>query len=218
MEDTRCGGWSCQTCHFAENEQWHPERPQGVEGPARNEMSARTKSGIFIIAPIGGEIGERIAEVQRKHDPRIVKLGPPHLTIAGSSGTGPIASGTSVEELRERLDLIASSTAPIAVRFGRPTRFMQTEIVVLPLDPHGPLRTLHERIKTSGLRMAQPRFFFTPHVTLSLYRELPKDVLASLLVERFDEPVTIDRIEAHLTRDTGESKRLLTLPLKGVGP
>lgn len=178
-------------------------------------MTHSTKSGIFIIAPIGGEIGERIAEAQRKHDPRIVKLGPPHLTIAGSSGMGPIVSSTTVEALREHLEPIASTTAPIALRFGRPTRFMQTEIVVLPLDPHGPLRTLHERIKTSGLRAAKPRFFFTPHVTLSLYRELPRDVLASLLAMRFDESVTIDRIEAHLTRDTGESKHLVTLPLGG---
>jgi 2'-5' RNA ligase len=91
---------------------------------------------------------------------------------------------------------------------------MQTEIVVLPLDPHGPLRALHERIKTSGLRAAAPRFFFTPHVTLSLYRELPRAALAELLAERFDEPVTIGAIECHLTRDTGESRHLITLELE----
>ena len=68
--------------------------------------------------------------------------------------------------------------------------------MVLPLDPHGPLRTLHERIKTSGLKTAAPRFFFTPHVTLSLYRELPRDVLNALLRERFEESVLVDRIEA----------------------
>ncbi len=179
-----------------------------------DRVSARTKSGIFIIASIGGEIGERIAELQRTHDPLIVKLGPPHLTLAGSSGTGPIASDTSVDELRDRLTPITSSTAPIELRFARPMRFMQTEIVVLPIDPHGPLRTLHERIKTSGLRMARPRFFFTPHVTLTLYRQVPREELAVLLAERFDQPVTIDRIEAHLTRDIGESKHLVTLLLK----
>lgn len=202
MGGTRCVGSCCPVSASV-----HDDR-----------VSARTKSGIFIIAPIGGEIGERIAEVQRKNDPRIVKLGPPHLTIAGSSGMGPIASTTTVEELREKLEPIASSTAPIALQFGRPTRFMQTEIVVLPLDPHGPLRTLHERIKTSGLRAARPRFFFTPHVTLSLYRELPREVLASLLAERFDDPVVIETMEAHLTRDTGESKHLITFPLEAVGP
>ena len=92
---------------------------------------------------------------------------------------------------------------------------MQTEIVVLPLDPHGPLRALHEKIKTAGLRAAAPRFYYTPHVTLSLYREQTREVLAELLTQRFDDAVTIDRIECHLTRDIGESRHLLTLPLEG---
>jgi 2'-5' RNA ligase len=178
-------------------------------------MKRGSKSGIFIIAPIEGDVGARIAELQAEHDPRILKLGKPHVTIAGSSGVGPINPGTTIEELEEQLRPIADSTPPITLRFGPPTKFMQTEIVVLPLDPHGPLRTLHERIKTSELRTAPPRFFFTPHVTLSLYRELPKDVLNALLRQRFDEPVVVDRIEAHLTHDNGDSKRLLTLPLAG---
>jgi 2'-5' RNA ligase len=178
-------------------------------------MKRGAKSGIFIIAPIEGPVGERIAALQAEHDPRILKLGRPHVTIAGSSGVGPVASNTPTEELEAALRPIADTTAPITLRFGPPTRFMQTEIVVLPLDPHGPLRTLHERIKMSGLKTAEPRFFFTPHVTLSLYRELPKDVLSALLRQRFEESVVVDRIEAHLTHDTGESKQLLTLPLAG---
>lgn len=175
----------------------------------------RTKSGIFILAPLCGAVGERIAEVQAEYDPRLARLGPPHVTLAGSSGVGPIAANTSPEELRERLAPITERTPPIEIRFGAPTRFMQTEIVVLPLDPHGPLRTLHEAIKTSGLRAAQPRFFFTPHATLSLYREQPRDAMRALLAMRFDEPATIDRIECYLTRDTGESKQLVTMPLAG---
>lgn len=176
-------------------------------------MNRNAKSGIFIIAPITGPVGERIAALQNEHDPRILKLGQPHVTLLGSSGAGPVAANTPLEELEERLGPIAADTAPIELRFGRPTRFMQTEIVVLPLDPHGPLRTLHERVKMSGLRTAAPRFFFTPHVTLSLYRELPPDVLKSLLRQQFDEPVVVDRIEAHLTRDTGESRKLASWKL-----
>jgi 2'-5' RNA ligase len=178
-------------------------------------MNRGPKSGIFIIAPITGPVGERIAELQGAHDPRILKLGQPHVTIAGSSGIGPIAANTPIAELEEKLGTIAADTAPITLRFGRPTKFMQTEIVVLPLDPHGPLRTLHERIKQSGLRSAPPRFFFTPHVTLTLYRELPKETLNVLLREKFDDLVVVDRIEAHLTQDTGESRKLVSLPLTG---
>lgn len=172
------------------------------------------KSGIFVFAPIGGDVGARIAAVTRQFDPRLAALDQaPHVTVAGSSGMGPIAPDTTREELDAAIAPIAASTAPITLRFGRPTRFMQTQIVVLPLDPHGPLRTLHERIKTCGLRAARPRFYFTPHVTLNLYRELPPELLISLLAERFDEPVTIDTLEAHLTRDTGESRELLSWKL-----
>lgn len=178
-------------------------------------MASRLKSGIFVIAPIVGEVGARIAEVQAAYDPRLARLGPPHITLAGSSGVGPIAADYTVDELRAHLAPIAETTAPITLRFGRPTRFMQTEIVVLPLDPHGPLRTLHERIKTSGLRAAPPRFYFTPHATLSLYREQPPAALKELLALRFDEPMVADQLEVHLTRDTGETRHLVTLGLTG---
>jgi 2'-5' RNA ligase len=178
-------------------------------------VATRTRSGIFVIAPITGATGDRIAEVQAAYDPRLARLGPPHITLAGSSGIGPIAADVPLHELRERLAPIAESTAPITLQAGRPTRFMQTQIVVLPLDPHGPLRTLHERIKTSGLRAAAPRFYYTPHVTLSLYREQPPDVLRALLALRFDEPFVVDSIEAHLTKDTGESRELIRFPLMG---
>ena len=177
--------------------------------------TTRTRSGIFIISPIVGPVGDRIAETQSAYDPRLARLGPPHVTVAGSSGMGPIAPDVAADELLERLAPIAASTPPITLRLGRPTRFMQTEIVVLPLSPHGPLRTLHERIKTSGLRAAPPRFFFTPHVTLSLYREQPPAALKELLRMKFDEPIMIDSIEAHLTKDTGESRELVRLSLTG---
>jgi 2'-5' RNA ligase len=177
--------------------------------------ATRAKSGIFILAPIHGPTGERIAEVQSEYDPKLARLGPPHVTLAGSSGMGPILARTPVEELEEHLGPIAERTAPIEIHFGAPTRFMQTEIIVLPLDPHGPLRALHEAIKTSGLRATAPRFYFTPHVTLSLYREQPREVIRALLAMRFDEPATIDTIECHLTKDTGESRKLLTLELNG---
>lgn len=177
-------------------------------------MASRLKSGIFVIADVPGPVGDRIRELQMTYDPRLARFSRPHVTIVGSSGAGPILADTTVDELRERLTPVAAETAPIVLRFGRPSRFMQTQIVQLPLDPHGPLRTLHERIKTSGLRFARPRFFFTPHVTLNLYRELPPDALKALLAERFDEPVTIDSIACYLTRETGEMKEMITLALR----
>ena len=119
---------------------------------------------------------------------------PPHVTIIGSSGAGPIAPATPISELQARLEPIASSTPPLTLKLGAPVRFMQTEIIVLPLNPHGPLRELHERIRRSGLTYARPRFAFTPHITLSFYREL--DAAERRACVRSNITQLVDRLEA----------------------
>ena len=179
-------------------------------------MRHNEKSGIFIIAPITGPVGDRIAALQGEHDPRILKLGPPHVTVAGSSGVGPIRPSTPVPLLREKLEPIASTTAPFEIRFQAPMRFMQTKIVSLPLDPHGLIRRLHERIATSGIEFPPARFAFTPHCTLNFYRTLTPDTQRQLLALRVTEPALIDRIEVYLTADPQPSKRLLELKLTGT--
>ena len=91
------------------------------------------------IAELGGEAGEQIKAINQQYDPRFARYKPPHVTITGSSGVGPIPGSITTVELWEKLSPITSSTAPMSLRFGPPMRFMQTEIVVLPLDPHGGL-------------------------------------------------------------------------------
>jgi 2'-5' RNA ligase len=174
------------------------------------------KSGIIILSELRGPLRERILEIQRRFDPKLARAVPPHVTITGSSGIGPIATRTTNAELRRALGPIAESTAPMTLPLGRPMRFMQTNIVVLPLDPHGRLRQLHDAIATSGLLYEQPRFTFTPHVTLTFFRELDPDDVRELLALRVDEPVTLDHISAHRTTDGVTSTKLLELPLSGL--
>lgn len=173
-------------------------------------------NGIFVIASIGKEATERIAAIQREFDAKLAATSPPHVTIAGSSGVGPMIPTTSVAEIRAALEPIAASTPPLILPFGPPIRFMQTTIIVLPLDPHGPLRTLHERIATSGLRFDRPRFAFTPHSTLSFYPTHPPATLRRLLSLRIEEPAVIDRIRIQHTMDPQPSRTLLELELTGT--
>lgn len=173
------------------------------------------KSGIVILSELQGDLRDRILEIQRRYDPRLAAGVTPHVTLTGSSGMGPIPTSTSAEELRRALEPIARDTAPMTLRFRPPHRFMQTNVFVLPLDPNGPIRELHDRIKRSGLMYEQPRFTFTPHVTLSFFRELPGAQVAELLSLRVDEPVLVDRISAHKTVGIVNSEKLLELPLVG---
>jgi 2'-5' RNA ligase len=174
--------------------------------------------GIFIIAELPGEAGRRIREIQQRYDPKLARLTPPHVTITGSSGVGQIPASTPVARLREALDPIAATTAPLSLPFGKPVRFMQTEIVVLPLAPHGPLRELHERIARSGLPFGRSRFAFSPHATLSYYPTLTPAVARELLSLRVDEPAIIERLQVSRTRDPQPPETLFEMVLSaGTG-
>lgn len=169
--------------------------------------------GIFVLAELPGEAGDMVRAIQRRYDPKLARLTPPHITLVGSSGVGSIPTDTPVARIREALEPIAATTAPMALPFGAPHRFMQTDIVSLPLDPHGPLRTLHERIARSGLPFKQARFLFSPHCTLSFYPTLTPQRERELLALRVTAPARIETLQVYLTRDPQPSQLLLTLAL-----
>lgn len=169
--------------------------------------------GIFVVAELTGQVRTEVAAVQQWADPKLANGSTPHITLVGSSGVGPIAPDTPAARIRELVAPIAVSTPPITVHFGAPMRFMQTNIIVLPIDPHGPLRTLHERIATSGLRFARPRFAYSPHCTLSFYQTQTPELQRRLLGVRIDAPVVIDRLQFYYSLDPQPARKILELAL-----
>lgn len=176
------------------------------------------KPGIVMMSELHGVIADRVREIQQRYDPRMAAELPPHITITGSSGMGPISPDTTDEELRAALEPIAVATAAFSVLLEPPMRFMQSTVVVMPIDPHGPIRALHELIKSSGLSFEQPRFTFTPHVTLSFYPELDRERLRELLRVRINEPVRVDSIQAYRSSDLTRTQKVLELPFTGALP
>ena len=174
------------------------------------------KSGIIILSELEGPVRDHVLEIQRRVDPKLASTVPPHVTITGSSGMGPIPVKTSEKQLRAELEPVAAQTAPMTLSFLPPIQFMQSNVVVLPLDPHGPLRALHERIKKTKLPREAPRFAFTPHVTLNLFRELPSDEVRELLKVRITGPVVISRIAAYQSVGPVGIKKIVELELTGT--
>ena len=168
------------------------------------------------MSELHGDIATRLREIQQQYDPRMAAELPPHVTITGSSGIGPFSPTVTDAELLTALGPIAAETKPFTVRFDPPLRFMQSTVVVMAIDPNGPIRALHERIKASGLPYEQPRFTFTPHCTLSFYPELPTARLRELLRVRFSEPILIDSIQAYRAIDLTRTQKVLDLPLRGA--
>ncbi|WP_306523103.1 2'-5' RNA ligase family protein [Gemmatimonas sp.] len=171
--------------------------------------------GIFVLAELPGEAGAAVRAIQEQYDPKLARLTPPHVTLVGSSGVGAIPTDTPVAHIRAALEPIAASTAPMRLPLHAPHRFMQTDIISLPLDPNGPLRALHERIARSGLPFKRSRFLFSPHCTLTFYPTLTPKRERELLAMRVTAPAIIDTLQVYLTRDPQPSSLLFSLPLAG---
>jgi 2'-5' RNA ligase len=170
-------------------------------------------AGIFVIVELSGVLARQVSTIQRANDPRLAALWPPHVTLIGSSGAGPIHADTPIDQLRAQLSAVASGTEPMTLEFSAPYRFADRDIVVLPLDPHGPLRALHERLMRCGARMHRARYPFTPHCTLTMYTPLARARERRLTAVRAAEPLFVDRLRVLLTCDPQPAKLLFELPL-----
>lgn len=172
-------------------------------------------NGIFVTAELQGALGDRIRAIQERFDPKLARELPPHVTLIGSSGAGPIDPSTPIAELRRAIEPVALATPPLTLQFEPPIRFLGREIVVLPLRPHGALRTLHEALKTSGLSYATARWPFTPHCTLNFYATLTDETLPALLAVREPDPWVLDELRVYHTRDSQPTRLLFAVSLQG---
>jgi 2'-5' RNA ligase len=170
-------------------------------------------AGIFVTIELEGALAARIHAQQLAVDPKMARHLPPHITLIGSSGAGPFDSDTPVERLREAILPIAAATPRLTLQFGRPERFVDRDIVLLPLDPHGPLRALHERLRGCGIPYAPARYPFTPHCTLSLYPTLDAATRRALLAVREPEPFEVRALQVYLTREPQPARHLFSAPL-----
>lgn len=172
-------------------------------------------NGIFITTELGGKIAEQVRALQEEFDPKMARYLPPHITLTGSSGAGPLPADLGVEALQERILPITTTTAPIVLRFGPPERFVGRNIVSLRLDPHGPLRDLHERLKGCGLPFAAARYPFTPHCTLNMYPALAPEKLKRMLSVRVTRAFTIRTLCVYHTHEPQPPDLLFKASLEG---
>lgn len=172
-------------------------------------------NGIFITAELTCPVEAQVRDLQRRFDPKLANELPPHITVFGSSGAGPIDADTPLAVLRAALAPVGSGTPPLHLTFQPPYRFIDRNIIVLPLDPHGPIRALHERLKQTGLPHEIARYPFTPHCTLSFYPQLTSASLRALLAVRVDEPFVVDRLRVYHTRAPQPPAHLFDVNLTG---
>jgi 2'-5' RNA ligase len=171
--------------------------------------------GIFIVADLLGPEADRIAALQRELDPKFAALFRPHVTLTGSSGAGVLPLGTPTGTIIEALTAVGDAVAPLDFVFGAPERFPATNIIMLPLPVHGPVRWLHDRVAMCGLPFAAPKFAFTPHCTVHFFRTMSDEAWQRARRFRVRAPIRVDRIQAYATREPQPATLLCEIALRG---
>lgn len=171
--------------------------------------------GIYIVADLFGPEADRIAALQQKLDPKFANLFRPHVTLAGSSGAGLLPLNTSLAQLSAALNTVGDAIAPLDFVFSAPERFPATNIIMLPLPVHGPVRWLHDKVATCGLPFAAPKFAFTPHCTVHFFRTMTDEAWRRAQRFRVRAPIRVNRIQAYATREPQPAVLLTEITLRG---
>jgi 2'-5' RNA ligase len=172
--------------------------------------------GIFLVADLFGAEAERIAALQQELDPKYAAMFRPHVTLTGSSGAGVLPADFDPIALRDALTRVCAEIAPLDLVFGAPERFPATNIIMLPLPVHGPVRWLHDRLAQSGLPFAAPRFAFTPHCTVHFFRTMSEAAWRRAQRFRVRGPIRVDRVQAYVSREPMRPERVCEAVLGGA--
>ena len=91
---------------------------------------------------------------------------PVEITVAGSSGVGPIPIGTDRKQTEDCLEAMLSSWKPFRVRFQEIRRFPNTDIFYLAPKEREPFDRIHQALISSGIPFGSNPWPYNPHCTL----------------------------------------------------
>jgi 2'-5' RNA ligase len=138
---------------------------------------------------------------------------PVEITVAGSSGTGPIPAGTDKTATESALNSVLTGLKPFRARFQEIRRFPNTNTFYLAPEDRQPFDLIHEKLQASGIAFAPIPWPYNPHCTLRvgpmtnhasaediLNLSFPKDefVIDTLSVYEFDSRT----VTSHLSFQT----------------
>jgi 2'-5' RNA ligase len=119
----------------------------------------------FIVLEIPSPVREAIQAIRELLATSTARL-PVEITVAGSSGIGPIPAGADKQYAEERVAAALVGLQPFEVRFQEVRRFPNTDIFYLAPEDRRPFDQLHERLKASGIAFGPSPWPYNPHCTL----------------------------------------------------
>ena len=124
----------------------------------------------FVVAELPDPVAAWIRELRGRFEPDIAHL-PAEITLAGSSGVGPIALGQSVASVRQMLTTALVGRLPFEARFIGIGNFPGTEIFFATPEAE-PFNALHAAVVASGIAFSPNPFSYNAHCSLKGFTSL----------------------------------------------
>ena len=123
------------------------------------------KHPAYITVDIPEPINSTVKKLRRRYG-NVHEQIPVEITIAGSSGVGPIPIGTSLELICSEVDKISQELHSFEMSFGRMTKFPNTTLSYLEPSDRSLFDQWHELFTSSEIPFSENTFPYNPHCTI----------------------------------------------------
>ena len=163
----------------------------------------------FIVAEIPEPVRAQVQALRDALKTLTARL-PVEITLAGSSGVGPIPAGTDLALVQRHLDRLLPGMAPFRARFSAIRSFPNTAIFYLEPFDRAPFDRLHQALRDSGIPFSGTPWPYNPHCTLRGGTALSAEAAAGLAARPFpQEEFWINTISVYQLNATGLECKLL---------
>ncbi len=133
----------------------------------------------FVVADIPEPFRGHIQSIREQLRTITVRF-PVEVTLAGSSGLGPIPEGSDEALICAEVERIAGVTAPFMLEFGRISVFPDTGIFYRPPKDRRPFDALHAALASSAIPFTRSAFPYNPHCTLRVGPIVEQNISAQI--------------------------------------
>lgn len=155
-------------------------------------MRQKTKHPAYIIADFPEPMQSMVSEIRHKYGNFNDSI-PVEITLAGSSGVGPIPVGSDIGLIISEVDKVTSGLSSFELSFAGWNVFPNTTLAYLEPMDRAVFDELHHQFISTDIPFTESPFPYNPHCTIS--SGFDKESLAKVLESPFPEAgFTIDTI------------------------
>src|SRR4029077_12977456 len=140
----------------------------------------------YIVAEIPEPVRSQVQALRNSLNTLTAKL-PVEITLAGSSGGGPIPAGTDLSLIQRCLDRTLSGISRVRARFSAIRTFPNTSIFYLEPFDRSPFDHLHQKLRISGIPFSEIQWPYSPHCTLRGGEPLSAEAASELALRSFPQ-------------------------------